>query len=292
MEDLSSPGGGSRGLGRGGPKEAVERVFQDGAGLASSGSQTQHSDVGAADRVGVREAAKKIATDQLREIIDTTGESERIVSGCFSSYPSQPFQDDTYLTKPNAAYEWLHFHDQLSSKIHAEQDWELGSYLSSSILAFHHLFASPANRQWRDQRQWDDEGQRPQTALAGPNAHFAASEAQKQHSATLQGLQSSLSVSLIRSFRSLKDLSVELIPNIMRMMTPDIRPVTVGGSGDQAGIVSVRKGSEKVLIAHAVEVMHAVGLIFERTRLDDYRSGSINWIYRMKPWVLSCIVLA
>src|SRR5579862_10029073 len=57
-------------------------------------------------------------------------------------YLSQPYQDDSLLSKPNAAYDWLHFHDTLNSRIFADQEWELTPYLSQPVLSFHHLFAS------------------------------------------------------------------------------------------------------------------------------------------------------
>ncbi|KAG8528546.1 uncharacterized protein KY384_007464 [Bacidia gigantensis] len=285
-ESLGQAGGGSRGLGRGGTKEAVDRVFLEGAGISRSEPRSQPSHFSTAEgdsATGVREAARRTATDRLREVIETTGESDRIVTDCFAAYASLPFQDDTFLTKPNTACDWLHFHDQLSSKVHVGQEWELGAYLSSPILALHHLFASPARQNWGSQRKFVDEPDESQSALAGPKAHFIALEMLKQNTAVLQGLQTSLTIPLMRSFRSIKDLSMELVPSLMRMMTPEVQPVTVGGSGDQAGVVSVRKGREKEMIAHAVGVMHAVGLTFERARVDTGRNGLTNWIYRMEP---------
>ena len=290
IENLAHGGGGARGLGRGGAKEAVERVFMHGAGFPKSVSAPPLAEdfktVKSGDAVGVSELAKKMAMDRLREMVDTSGESDRIVTDCFTAYPSHQWQDDTLLTKPNAAYEWLHFHDRLSSKVHVGQEWELGPYLSQSVLGFHHLFACPAKHSWAtaDQKGWEEDEEEP-LPFSGPRADYSASEALKQHKAILAGLQSSLSIPLLRSFRSTEDVSVDLLPHLIRILTPDVKPIVVGGSGDQRGVVSVRKEGERRLIERAVEVMGAVGITFERARVESGQNGlsSAQYIYRMEP---------
>lgn len=285
-ENLAHGGGGSRGLGRGGVKETVERVFLDGAGFPKSVSAPLAEDFGKVknrDSMGVSELAKRAAMDRLREMVDTSGEGDRIMTDCFASYPSHQWQDDTLLTKPNAAYEWLHFHDRLSSKVHFGQEWELDPYLSQSVLGFHHLFASPAKQSWAtDQKRWDEDEEEP-LPFSGPRADYSASEALKQNRAILTGLQSSLSIPLLRSFRSAQDVSIDLLPHLVRMLTPDVKPIVVGGSGDQRGIVSVRKEGERDMIQRAVEVMGAVGVTFERARVESSQSGISSYIYRMEP---------
>ena len=282
-EDLSHGGGGTRGIGRGGVKQAVERVFLDGAGFeksAFSGSVDRISNAKTDNTVGGAEEAKKASTDRLREIIDASGESDRIVTDCFAAYPSHPFQDDTFLSKPNMAYDWLHFHDRLSSRIRVGQEWELGPYLSHSTLGLHHLFASPAKQSWSGENQRAEDAEEP-LPFSGPRADYAASEALKQNISILHGLQSSLSIPLRRLFRSTEDLSTNLLPHLVQMLTPQVKPIVVGGSGDQAGVVSVRKESERRMLERAVGVMDTVGVIFERTRVDTGRVSS--HIFRMEP---------
>ena len=286
-EGLAHGGGGARGVGRGGAKEVVERVFLESAGFARTSvfaAAESLSDAKLGGSVGVADA-KKDGTDRLREIIDTSGESDRIITDCFATYPTQAFQDDTFLSKPNAACDWLHFHDLLSAKVHVAQEWELGSYLSHSILGLHHLFASPARTSWANNgaRKWDEDADEEPTPFSGPRADYAASEAQKQNRAMMQGLHSSLPIPLMRSFRSAEDLLMDLLPHVLKMLTPDVKPVVVGGSGDHAGIVSVRKEGERKMVERAVGVMDAVGVAFERTRIEGVRSGVSSHVYRMEP---------
>ena len=284
LANLSHEGGEARGLGRGGAKEIVERVFLDGAGFPRAGftAPNDGSKVQNAGSLGVSELAKHTAMTRLRDVVDTCGESDRILIDCFTAYPSRSFQDDSFLSKPNAAHEWLHFHDRLSSKVYGGQEWELGSYLSQSVLGFHHLFAAPAKHSSADQKRWDDDDEEP-LPFSGPRADYLASEALKQNKVVLLGLQSSFSSQMLRSFRSAEGISAELLPSLVKMLTPDVKPVVVGGSGDQKGVVSVRKEGERAMIQRAVGVMGAIGVTFERAKVDTGQSGINSHIYRMEP---------
>lgn len=289
LEGLSYGGGSARSLGRGGTKDIVERVFAEGAGFPKSTTPLP-TDGSRANRpshsAGVSESGKRVAMDRLRDIVNSSGEIDRIVVDCFAEYPSRSIQDDTFLSKPNAMYEWLHFHDSLSSKVFTGQEWELSPYLPQTALGFHHYFASAAKPSWAtDQKRWDNENEDLEEPLpfSGPRADYEASEAQKQNTTILSGLQSSLSIPLLRTFRSPRDHSTELLPFFNRILTPDIKPVVVGGSGDQRGVVSVRKESERGMLRRAVEAMAAVGVVFERARIEGGQIHSNNYVYRMEP---------
>ena len=286
LETLSHGGGGARGLGREGAKEAVERIFIEGAGFPIPTSLTTGRLALAVNgkSLGVVGLGKRHAIERLREIVDTSGDADRIMTDCFAAYPSQPFQDDTFLSKPNAAYDWLHFHDCTSSKIFSGQEWELSAYLSQPILSFHLLFASPHKYSWgSDHKASDDENEEDPIPFSGPRADYTAFEVQKQNKTILSSLQTSLSIPLLRSFRSPKDIASSLVPYLNRLLTPNVKPVVVGGSGDQRGVVCVRKEGEREMIERAVGVMSGVGVTFERGRVDAGPSGVSAFIYRMEP---------
>lgn len=84
LNDLGHGGGAARSLGRGGAKDVVDRVFREGAGFPK---QAETTDIATATSkakqgvVGVAEAAKKRAMARLREMVDTSGESDRIMTG-------------------------------------------------------------------------------------------------------------------------------------------------------------------------------------------------------------------
>ncbi|KAL1621257.1 Chromosome transmission fidelity protein 18 [Diplodia seriata] len=306
LNDLSQGGGGSRGLGRGGTKEIVERVFKEGAGFPKStaAAQAEATNIQGTRPIGVAEASKRFGMERLREMVGTAGDTDRIVTDCFTTFADQPFQDDTLLSKPNSAYEWLHFHDSISHLVHSGQEWELAKYLSVPILGFHDLFASSIRPSlggpsaFRKGRGGGENGTEPETEptpFSGPSAPYQAIEQTRANLASLTGLQSSLTLPLTRMYRSPAEVSTELIPYALRMLSPDVKPVIINTStpatgGDRSkpsATASVRKASEKALVMRAVNAMAAVGVRFEKSRVDfgmDARqTGHGGWIFRMEP---------
>ncbi|THY65474.1 hypothetical protein D6C97_02403 [Aureobasidium pullulans] len=291
LADLSHGGGSARGVGRGGPKEVVERVFKEGAGF-SKPTMLAAPSTSTTGMKGVAESAKRQAMDRLREMVNTSGDIDRIMTDCFSAFPDQPYQDDNYLSKPSAAYEWLYFHDLLSSAVFSHSEWELATYLSQPILAFHHLFATP-NRSHGMTGKYNDaenaEDSETPIPFSGPQASFQALEAQKSNKEILQTLQSSLSLPLLRMFPAPAAMATDFVPYLTRMINPNVTPVVVQNSGTSTA--SVRKASEKTLVARAVNAMTASGVRFDRIRLDSetsssstmHTSGPQTWVYRMEP---------
>ena len=197
------------------------------------------------------------------------------------------------------AYDWLHFHDAMSSKVFTEQEWELLPYLSQPVLAFHHLFSTPtrptawsssttATSQQRHGNEAEDEDDAEPLPFTGLRADYSAREAEKQNRTVLSSLHAAFpSHSLSRSFRSSEDIATELLPYLVRLVTPDVKPVIVGGGGDQRGIASVRKQSEREMVRRAVEVMSGVGITFDRCKVETDVAGVVGrpgtWVYRMEP---------
>ncbi|KAH7384845.1 chromosome transmission fidelity protein-like protein 18 [Cadophora sp. MPI-SDFR-AT-0126] len=287
--DLAHGGGGARGIGRGGAKDLVNRVFLEGAGFPKTTNADPVPGISADQpqtQLGVAEIAKRAGMDRLREMVDTSGEIDRIVTDIWSQYPSQPFNDDSILSKPNSAYEWLHFHDSCSSRVFTAQEFELAPYLSQPVLACHHLFSSPARHYFANEtKKWgEDEVEEEPLPFSGPRADYEAHEAEKSNRATILELQATLDATLLRSFRSPEDIAMDLLPYLVRMLTPEIKPIIVGGSGDQKGIASVRKEAEKAMVKRSVDIMASVGVIFERGKLEgDFGNRAPQWVYRMEP---------
>lgn len=293
--DLQHGGGGARGLGRGGTKDIVSRVFQEGAGFprkadTSFDKKTRHEQPQA--QLGFTEHLKKAAMELLREMVDTSGEVDRIMTEIFSEYPNREFNDDLYLSKPNEAYEWLNFHDTCSSRLFTSQEWELAPYLSQPVLACHHLFASPHrppvnnsyDKQWRA-AEGDEENAIP-LPFTGPRANYTAYEAEKQNRALLQGLQGQLPPTLNRLFRSPEDIATEFMPYLVRLVSPDVKPVVVGGSTDKGSIASVRRDVEKEMVRRAADVLAEVGIALLKGKIEEANpsmAGRTQWVYRMDP---------
>ncbi|KAJ5689624.1 Chromosome transmission fidelity protein 18 [Penicillium macrosclerotiorum] len=275
-------------MSRGGVREIVNRVFTEGAGFTDApvgmtSFQDRFSGPNSKTPVGVADLRKRHAINRLREMIDASGDHDRCVTDCFAAYPIQQYQDDTFLSKPTAAYDWLHFHDSISSKVHSSQEWELGPYLSQSVLAFHHLFASAAGKVDAHERDNEDEDAEEEHPFSGPKAEYAAFEAQKENRAILNGFHSSFSAPMTRIFRSPDNVITDLVPYLVRMLSPDVKPVIVRGSGEQRSTASVRKESERALVQSAVRVMSSINMTFEKVRVEHEGGSHGGWAYRMEP---------
>ncbi|KAI9655595.1 MAG: hypothetical protein M1821_005389 [Bathelium mastoideum] len=321
LSSLSQDGAAARGLGRGNAKEIVERIFLEGGGFPKGfrSDSTNSCATDSSEAIGVAEVTKKRVLDGLRNMIATGGDTEKIMTDCFTFYPSAPFQDDTFLSKPAAVYDWLYFYDSLSSAVYSSQEWELQPYLSSPILAFHQLFASPvrlgsysgsftktkSTRSTEDEVASEDSFTLPFT---GPTAPYAATEAHRHTTDLLTTLHTSLSVPLIRLFRAPALLATELAPYLTRMLAPNVTPVVISnysstsatavtGANDKAPptTVTVRRASEKACLARAVSAMRASGVSLVRSRIEDVAASDMNsnigsralsgWIYRLEPAV-------
>lgn len=74
-------------MGRGGAKDVVDRVFREGAGFPKQAETTDPATAAARAKsgvIGVAEAGKRRAMDRLREMVDTSGDCDRIVTGKFT----------------------------------------------------------------------------------------------------------------------------------------------------------------------------------------------------------------
>ncbi|KAJ5833244.1 hypothetical protein N7474_001555 [Penicillium riverlandense] len=281
-------------LSRGGVREIVNRVFAEGAGFSddpvgTTSFQDRYDGPNSRTPVGVADLRKRHAINRLREMVEASGDHDRCVSECFAVYPIQEYQDDTFLSKPNAAYDWLHFHDSISSKVYSSHEWELGPYLSQSVVAFHHLFASAAGKTDATGQNPDEDDAEEDHPFSGPKADYAAFEAQKQNRQILNGFHSSFSAPLLRMFRSPENVITELVPHVMRMLSPDVKPVIVRGGGDQRSVASVRKESERALVQAAVRVMAGLEVTFEKVRVEHDGGSHGGWVYRMEPPIDSLV---
>lgn len=272
LGDADGKGGGG---GRGNVREAVERVFYQ---------QKEASNKG-------KSAGKKSSSmDKLRVVVEGLGEFDKIITDCFTTYPTRPFHDDPFLTKPNAAYEWLWFSDLLSTRVFQEQAYELSGYLSSPILAFHHLFSS-ATRQKSSAGKYNnnkgDDGEEEEEApFTGPQAEWEVRERTKENKALIQTIHTGMNggIRLHQAFKSAETVAMELAPWVSKILAPNIKPIVVGGSGPEGGVASVRREGEKKLVARGVEVMVGLGIEFERVKVEGIGGGgNWGWVYRMEP---------
>lgn len=288
IQDLSSAG--ARGMGRGGTRDVVSRVFQEGAGFPRKALDTKqtskHRHEQPKEQLGFSEFQKRNGMTQLQQMVETSGDVDRIMADIISEYPTHEFNDDCYLTKPNEAYDWFHFLDSCSTRLYSGQEWELAPYLSQPVLACHDLFASPSRHHSSayDDTWGADEDGAPRSRFFGPRASYNAHEAEKHNRAALQAMQADFSPTLGRLFRSPEDLATDFMPYLTRLVSPAVNPVVVGGSKGMS-TASVRKEGEKRMVTRAADVMAEAGLSLVKGKLDGdpMTTRAPQWVYRMEP---------
>lgn len=289
LHDLSNGAAGSRGLGRGNTRDIVNRLFKEGGGFPKVNmrpTEVKNKHEQPIAELGFNEQQKKHSMERLREMVDTSGEISHILTEVFAEYPNREFNDDSFLTKPNKAYDWLHFHDQCQGRLYASQEWELAPYLSQPVLACHHLFASPKRHvpsKGYDKHWGDAEGEAPPLPFSGPRADYQAFEAEKHNRAQLQTILGQLPPSLMRSFRSAEDVATEFLPYLTRLVSPDVKPVVVGGSTGTTA--TVRKESEKLMVKRASEVLAETGISLHKGKIESegFNNRTPQFVYRMEP---------
>jgi chromosome transmission fidelity protein 18 len=175
----------------------------------------------------------------------------------------------------------------------SSQDWELAPYLSSPILAFHHLFATSARQSFQHENKLnkEDDDSEVTVPFSGPSAPWMAIETTKANTAAITALQNALSLPLARMYRSPAEIATELLPYVVRMLSPDVKPVVINSSTSNSAsgaktyaTASVRKASEKALVARAAECMAATGVRFEKSRIEhEGKAANGGFVYRMEP---------
>ena len=136
INDLKHGGGAARSLGRGGVKDVVDRVFKEGAGFPKQAETTDLRTAAARAKtgvVGVAEAAKRRAMDRLREMVDTSGDCDRIVSGkhCYCLSKLILTLSRLLHSVPREAFPGRYYTQQTDCR------------LRMALLPRHHLFCRP-----------------------------------------------------------------------------------------------------------------------------------------------------
>ncbi|POS87693.1 hypothetical protein EPUL_000501 [Erysiphe pulchra] len=290
MDNLSNTGDGAQGVARGGTREVVNRLFLEGAGfpqvIANKSYKTSNDQP--QTQLGLTELVKKAGMDRLRVMVEAN-DINRIILDVFSQYPNQSFNDDSMLSKPDAAYEWLHFYDSCSSQVYSNQNFELAPYLSQPILACHNLFASSARHSHNIYnnditRSGEEEENKAPLPFTGPRADYDAYETEKSNRAILSSLISSFDATNLRNFQNPENVAIDFLPYLVRMLSPEVKPIIVGGGVGRRPVGSVRRESEKIMVERTVNIMNSFGIVFEQGKLEsDLAGNATSLVYRMKP---------
>ncbi|WVQ93642.1 hypothetical protein IAU59_000718 [Kwoniella sp. CBS 9459] len=173
--------------------------------------------------------------DRVSFAVQACGEYDKLVQGCFEHYPNlKPL--DASLANLCKVHDWLGFYDRLSNKVSESQEWELMGYMPYAVTAWYSHMAAPANNS--KPTEW-------------PKADYESYQARMANEEIANNLKLLVPPMLRSLFSSNKTLT-ELIPLLMRIISPPLKPVN-------ANIV---KPAERAVLDRLVELMIPLGLRF------------------------------
>ncbi|GAO48920.1 hypothetical protein G7K_3082-t1 [Saitoella complicata NRRL Y-17804] len=200
---------------------------------------------------GISTGHGKRFVGRLVEEVMTNGEYDKVMMGCFTAYPTQPYHDNL-LSKPCQASDWLFFHDSIQRGIFDRQLGELGHYSPYAPVAFHHLFGTIKRH----------------VPVERSNADWDAHQKTLQNREILDTLMSHTTPTLRQIFRGSETFVLELASFLIRIISPDLKPVNS----------QLVKSGEREMLKRVVEAM--IG--FEM-KYVQYKTEEGLLIYRLEP---------
>lgn len=213
--------------------------------------------------------AQHMAT--LLNMVSSHGEYDRLLQGCFETYIKQRHVDtstDPAKTRINMLLDYLtDFHDVISGRVGLMSNWELQGYMPYVFVAFHRFFATTN----RTRAEW-------------PRKDYEAYMATKTNENILQLMQKGLAPKAKPTW-NLRNTALELVSPLLRIMSPELRPVSV----------QLMKPEEKKTLKRLINIMVTFGLDFKQEKVGpedrSTQAGHIStdgsWVFRLEPWV-SC----
>ncbi|CAO3669965.1 unnamed protein product [Rhizopus microsporus] len=189
--------------------------------------------------------------NRLTESIVSNGEIERIMQGCFESYPLMRFHD-VAMQKVVRISEWLDFYDQLNQRTSERQEFELYKYLPYPLVNFHRFFAGTTMQEHR---------------VEYPRMDYQVFSAKKQFENLIEIFLSGVDATK-RRYLNKTIISKEFVPRLMHIISPDLRPVNK----------QLIKPEEKKVLARLVDIMIEYGLSFIQEKTEDGQ-----FLYKLEP---------
>ncbi|KAJ2962123.1 hypothetical protein NQZ79_g2691 [Umbelopsis isabellina] len=197
---------------------------------------------------------------RLAEDAMTNGEFERLMQGCFESYPKMKFHDVAG-QKIVANFDWLYFYDLVNHKSNVLHQGGLYGYLPYPLVNFHRNFAGTVAQEHKvEYPKLDYE-------------HFLA----KKSFANLSDLLISGMSTLQRRMITKEKLVTEIMTLLLRIISPQLRPINQ----------QLIKPAEKAILTRLVDIMIDFGLTFVQEKVDDGR-----FVYRLEPPVEQLILFS
>ncbi|KAF9361013.1 hypothetical protein BGX26_006565 [Mortierella sp. AD094] len=196
-----------------------------------------------------RDNDSKTYISRMVSMIQTNGDYDKLIQGCFENFPTMIFHD-VAMSKVVECTDWLAFYDQLNSKITSNFEYEVGGYIAYALVNFHRFFAGSVRQK-----------------IEYPRKDYESFVAHKAHESILQGMTLNLPAKAQRHFRK-SNFATELLSPFLRILSPYLRPVNK----------QLIKPDERLVLQRLVDIMIHFQLTFVQEKTEDGQ-----FLYRLEP---------
>ncbi|KAI8332374.1 hypothetical protein BC941DRAFT_436468 [Chlamydoabsidia padenii] len=179
---------------------------------------------------------------RLAESISSSGDMEKLMQGCFEAYPLMKFHDEA-LSKVVQMGSWLDFYDHLSHRAYHLHDYSVYGYLPYVIVNFHRFFAGSVSQEHR---------------MEYPKVDYEVFAKKRSYDNLIKIFLTGIHPGQ-RRFLSRDELVLNVVPRLLRILSPDLRPVNK----------QLIKPKEKETLDRLVNVMLDYGLTFMQHKTEE-----------------------
>lgn len=240
-------------------KGANARNSDDGAAPWNSSHKASEQPTGAPQKASALVDTPQENVNRIVHEVMACNEYDKLAQGCFEHYPSLRTSDDGW-KRYRAAHDWLHFGQSINDKVWAHGNYELLGFMPWSFVCWHLLFANVGNSL-------------PEYPKVDYENHVKLSAFNELASQVVTALPDN-----VRSQFNRQSVVTELGPFLMRILTPDLRPVNN----------QLARPEDRQILASLVAIMSSLNIRFVQDRLSDEEAASTGQsvgqlVYKLDP---------
>ncbi|ORX43578.1 P-loop containing nucleoside triphosphate hydrolase protein [Hesseltinella vesiculosa] len=189
--------------------------------------------------------------DHLALTINNSGDVDKVLQGCFEAYPLMKFHDES-LSKLVAIGDWMDFYDHLQHRTFSMHDYSMMGYMPYVAVNYHRYFAGAVIQDHR---------------MEYPRMDYEMFAKKKSYENLMSIFMTGIHP-YQRRFLTSEQLALVVIPRLLRILSPDLKPVNK----------HLIKPQEKAVLENLVNTMLEYGLTFIQESNSD---GQFS--FRLEP---------
>ncbi|SPO23599.1 related to CTF18 - Chromosome Transmission Fidelity factor [Ustilago trichophora] len=194
----------------------------------------------------------------IHEVI-SCNEYEKLAQGCFEHYPTLRAADGGW-KRYRQVHDWLHFGQSITSRAWSQGSFELLGFMPWSFVCWHLLFAHVGNAL-------------PEYPKVDYENHLKASAFNEIASQVIGNLPAN-----VRSQFNRHSVITELGPSLMRILTPDLRPINN----------QLSRAEDKQAFGSLVSIMTSLNIKFVQDKISEEEAAATGQsagqlVYKLDP---------